>query len=132
MDLTFDSLFNRQMGFEGCVLESMEEGEVKMRTRVSESACNLYGFAHGGFLFTLCDTLAGLVGYTLGSLVVTQQASISYLKRAEKDEELFLEGKVIHNGRSSKVVETSIRNAEDVLLCRATFQLFPVAAVPKE
>ena len=123
--MSFEELFNFTMQFSDCELLSLEEGHIFLKTIVNKSDANPYDMAHGGYLYTLCDNTAGVLGYSVGYYVVTQQASISYIASAKVDETLKIEGKLLHNGRSSKVAEVTITNESERLICKGTFTLFP-------
>ena len=124
--MTFEELFAKRMSFASCRLISMEKGKVLFEAAVEESDTNPYGIAHGGYLYTLCDTAAGLLGYTLGSYVVTQQADIRFIAPAKEKEKLFIESRVLHDGRSSKVAEVTVSGEKGKLFCKASFTLFPL------
>ena len=47
--------------FENFQEELFETGHVIVTTEVVEKSLNYFGNAHGGYLFTLCDQVAGLV-----------------------------------------------------------------------
>ena len=47
--------------FENFQEELFETGHVIVTTKVVEKSLNYFGNAHGGYLFTLCDQVAGLV-----------------------------------------------------------------------
>ena len=124
----FDSLFNKTVEFRNCELIAYEKGNVTVRTVVNETDTNPYGIAHGGYLYTLCDSLAGLVGYSLGNCVVSLQGNINYIRQAKVGDELLLIGKTVHDGKSTKVVETQIL-CEDKVICKCSFTLFNVGKV---
>ena len=130
--MTFDELFNRTVVFKDCELLKCEKGEVSIRVSVNESNTNPYGMAHGGFLYTLCDNLAGLIGYTLGYYTVTLQAGINYLKGADLNDVLTVEGKTLHCGKSTDVTEVNIYNESGTHLVRAEFTMFNISEVPEE
>ena len=126
--IEFDSLFNKTVVFAGCELIEYEKGNVTVKTSVNETDANPYKTAHGGYLYTLCDNLAGLVAYSLGNYVVTLNSNISYLQRASVSDELILNGKIVHDGRSTKVVEVEVF-CRDRLICKSTFTLFVIGKV---
>ena len=128
----FEELFNRTVEYRDCVLQEYEKGHVVVKTVVNETDTNPYGMAHGGYLYTLCDNLAGILGYSLGSYTVSQQVSISYIASAKNGDELTLTGTCLHDGRSSKVCEVIVRGPEERLICKATFTLFPLKKVEEE
>ena len=124
--MTFSDVMDMKLVFEGAKLLSCKEGEVVYRIRVNESDVNPYGFAHGGYLFTLCDNMAGMIGYTLGYYSVTLQANINYLKSALLDDLLEVKGKAIHFGKTTDVVEVEINNQNKELLAKAQITLYNV------
>lgn len=123
-DITFDELFNHAIEFSNCELISADKQKVAIKTIVNESDVNPYGFAHGGYLFTLCDTICGALGYFLGYYVVTQQANINYIKSARINDELFVTAETIHSGSSSDVCDVKIANQNGELIAKAQFTLF--------
>lgn len=123
-DFTFDDLFNHVMEFSNCELISADKQTVRIRTVVNESDANPYGYAHGGYLFTLCDTICGLLGYCLGYYVVTQQANINYIKSAKVNDELFVTAQTLHSGATSDVCDVKITNQNSELIAKAQFTLF--------
>ena len=52
--------------FENFQEELFETGHVIVTTEVVEKSLNYFGNAHGGYLFTLCDQVAGLVALSTG------------------------------------------------------------------
>ena len=66
--------------FENFQEELFETGHVIVTTKVVEKSLNYFGNAHGGYLFTLCDQVAGLVAISTGDYAVTLQSNINYLK----------------------------------------------------
>lgn len=132
MGMTFDELFNMTFEFRDCRLETFEKGLVEVKTVVNSSNTNPYGFAHGGYLFTLCDNVAGLLGYSLGWYVMSQQSSISFTSSVKEKEELLIRAECVHDGRSSKVCEVSIYNEKGKTVVKGLFTLFPVKKVEDE
>ncbi len=126
MEEVFASLFDREMSFRSARLLSYEKGKILIEAKVTEENANPYGFAHGGYLYTLCDSAAGLLGYSLGDYIVTQQASISYISSAAMNEILRVEGNCIHSGRTTKVAEITVNGQDGRLVCKSTFTLFSI------
>ena len=71
-DFHFDAI----SAFENYEIEKMRDGHVVVTTKVVDSSLNYYSNAHGGYLFTLCDQISGLVVISLGLDGVTLQSSI--------------------------------------------------------
>ncbi len=110
--------------FENYKKVCFEEGHVVFTTEVVESSLNYHDTAHGGYLFALSDHLAGAVGVSTGYDVVTQQASINYLKPGLIGDTLTIDGKCLHNGKMTKVIEVVISNQKEQVLSKATFTMF--------
>ena len=126
-----DTFFEKKMSFEDSEFEVFEEGRVVVKTIVHDSDCNPYGFAHGGYLFALCDEVAGLVGYSNGFYAVSQQASFSFLRSVSNKEEIYVEGTSLHAGKSTQVIEVVVKNNEGKLFCKGMFTLFNLTVVSK-
>ena len=100
-DFHFDAI----AAFENYEIEKMRDGHVVVTTKVVESSLNYYGNAHGGYLFTLCDQVSGLVVVSQGVDGVTLQSSINYLKAGRLGDVLTIHGECVHSGRTTRVVD---------------------------
>ncbi|HEL2072052.1 TPA: PaaI family thioesterase [Streptococcus suis] len=107
----------------------LNEKEVLMTTKVTEKSLNPYGMAHGGFLFTLADSVAGLTTVASGSYSVTLQSNIHYIKAAKLGDTLSVIGSCTHDGSRTKVVEVKIENQDKQLLASASFTMFVTGKV---
>ncbi|ABP90019.1 TPA: PaaI family thioesterase [Streptococcus suis] len=107
----------------------LNEKEVLMTTKVTEKSLNPYGMAHGGFLFTLADSVAGLTTVASGSYSVTLQSNIHYMKAAKLGDTLSVIGSCTHDGSRTKVVEVKIENQDKQLLASASFTMFVTGKV---
>mgnify|MGYP000877557158 FL=1 len=119
-DFHFDAI----SAFENYEIKEMKDGHVEVTTKVVDSSLNYYGNAHGGYLFTLCDQISGLVLISLGLDVVTLQSSINYLKAGKRDDVLTIKGECVHQGRTTCVVDVVITNQDGKNICKATFTMF--------
>ncbi|MGT2950722.1 thioesterase [Streptococcus cuniculi] len=110
--------------FENFEMVSSEKGHVVVTTEVVEKSLNYYGFAHGGYLFTLCDQISGLVAISTGFDAVTLQSSINYLKSGKLGDRLVIDGRCVHDGRTTKVVDVTVTNQKQEEIVKATFTMF--------
>lgn len=110
--------------FENFEMLSSEKGHVVVMTEVVDKSLNYYGFAHGGYLFTLCDQISGLVALSTGYDAVTLQSSINYLKSGKLGDTLVIDGRCVHDGRTTKVVDVTVINQEQEEIVTATFTMF--------
>ena len=93
-DFHFDAI----AAFENYEIEKMRDGHVVVTTKVVDSSLNYYGNAHGGYLFTLCDQVSGLVVVSQGVDGVTLQSSINYLKAGRLGDVLTIHGECVLSG----------------------------------
>ena len=110
--------------FENYRIIMMEPGHSLFETEVTDHALNIYGHPHGGYLYTLCDTSAGMAALSTGVNAVTLQADMSYIRSAAKGDTLRVEGIAIHDGRTTKVIESSVYDPQGRLVCKGTFTMY--------
>lgn len=130
--MTFEEYFSMNMEFKDVELIEDHPDLIRIKTTVHDSDTNPYGYGHGGYLYTLCDMLCGLLGYRLGYYVLTQQASINYIRPAKAHEELFISAKALHSGKTSDVCDVSITDKDDRLIAKAQFTLFNTGRIEIE
>ena len=107
--------------------KSLSKGNCSYEVTVEERHLNGGGIAHGGFLFTLADNAAGLTAaYSERGLrdLVTQTATVHYIRAAQLGEHIVAEGKLVHGGRSTALVNVEVRNDAGKLLLQGEFSMF--------
>jgi 1,4-dihydroxy-2-naphthoyl-CoA hydrolase len=116
-------------------ITSLTEGEVTLTMPVAkEIHTNVYGFVHGGTLFTLVDSAMGVACLTTGNLVVTSDISIRFITNSKKGNQLTAVGKVIHRGKDTIIAEAEIRDKKQRLLVKTQGSYFirgPIAPTAK-
>lgn len=110
--------------FENHNLELFEPGHVLVTSEVVASSLNYYGNAHGGYLFTMCDQIAGLTAISTGYDAVTMQSNINYMKAARLGDVLYVDGVSVHAGRTTKVIEVTITNQRQEAVAKGIFTMF--------
>lgn len=107
----------------------INEHDVLLTTTVGEKSVNPYGIVHGGYLFTLADSVAGLTTVALGSYSVTLQSNINYMAAARVGDRLEVTGSCSHNGSRTKVVDVIIHNQDQKTIAKASFTMFVTGPV---
>lgn len=108
----------------GLSIEKIDGGLGHVSVSVDERLMHPYMMVHGGVLFTLADTAMSMALMSLippGTPFSTIEAKINYL-RPVKEGKLIAEAMVVHQGRSTAVLEASIYNeinGERTLAARA-------------
>jgi len=108
----------------GARVEKIDGGLGRVSVSVDERLMHPYMIVHGGVIFTLADTAMSMALMSLippGTPFGTIEAKINYL-RPVKEGELIAEATVVHQGRSTAVLEASIYNeinGERTMIARA-------------
>lgn len=110
-------------GLEKAELLEIEPGHARIKIEIGKKALNLYGNLHGGFIFSLCDTVAGMATYAYGVSNVTLQGNINFIK-AFQTGTLYVEGNAIHKGRQTTVIQANVTSEEGRTIASATFTMF--------
>lgn len=112
-------------GLEHAVLIDARPGYAKFSIVIMPEAMNVYGIVHGGFLFTLCDTAAGMATYAYEVENTTQQASIHFIKGLTIETgKIYVECRSVHKGRSTVVNQVEITTESGMLAAVATITMF--------
>lgn len=97
---------------------------VTFEIKVKENTVNLRHYAHGGFLFTLCDIAGGCIVYSNKLDCVTLNGSINYLHGAKPGDTLTVKGEAVHWGRTTKVIDVDITNQDGQAVAHATTTMY--------
>ena len=101
----------------------VEEHYCEMEAVISDSSKNPFGIAHGGFIFGLADTAAGVAAMTDERMAVTVNSSIDYLKPGKSDK-LIAKASVVKAGKAISVVDVLIYDSSLELISKATVTYF--------
>ncbi len=110
-------------GQENLKILEIKPGHARLSIEVPEEALNLYGNAHGGFLFSLCDIAAGMSTYAYEITNVTQCAGINFV-RGVNSGTIYVESNIVHKGRHTAVCRVDITDEDGELLVTGNFTMF--------
>ena len=125
MALTLDQA-NESMPFAkdiGVVFTRVDPDVVEAHLDWAPELCTVGEAMHGGALMTLADAagaMAAFVNLPEGAFGTTTVTSASNFVRAVRDGRANAVSKVLHKGRSTIVVETSITNGEGRTVAKVT------------
>ena len=120
---------SRAVGFNGhCGIrvEQAPDGASRVSCRIEAHHLNPNMTAHGGIIFTVMDTAAGVAALTVSGLsrtVVTQCADVHFL-RPVRPGPLYAEGKVVKSGRQTALVTVEVLDEDGVLHAYGSFEIF--------
>ena len=115
-------------GFEEAEILEIEPGHARIKIPVGQEALNLYGNIHGGFLYTLCDTVAGMSTYACEVSNVSLQGNINFIRPFQTGI-LYVEGNAIHKGRQTFVIQVSVTSENGKTIAAASFTMFVTGAL---
>ena len=100
-------------------LIEVKDNYCKLEGIMTKTSLNPYNMAHGGYIFGLADTAAGIASRTNGRIALTLGANINYLKKAT-GQKLIAEAQVLKAGRTISTYEVSIYNENQILVAKST------------
>lgn len=112
--------FNRHNGIRFTVVE---EGYCECEVDMTANSLNPQGVAHGSLLFALCDCVTGIATASTGRGMLTQSASIHFL-RTGKGGTLTAKSKLIRNGRRTALCLGEVFDEDGTLLVTSQFEVF--------
>ncbi len=98
------------------------KGEMLMEPRYG----NQMGTPHGGTLYALADTVAGMAAASCGLIGPTLSGNMYFLRPLADSKKLICEGRVIKNGKRIRVVEAYVYGDNGVEAARCTFEYMDV------
>jgi uncharacterized protein (TIGR00369 family) len=107
----------------GAELVEASADEVRLRLGWSAERCTAGGLLHGGALMALADSAGGLSAYLNLPEGATSTATIeskTNFFRAVRDGHVEAVARPLHRGRTTIVVDTELRDADDRLVARTT------------
>lgn len=96
----------------------VEENYCELLGTITETSTNHFGAAHGGYIFGLADTAAGIAAMTDGRTAVTISSNIEYLKAA-KTKTLKAIATCTKSGKTISFFEVNIYDEEEKLIAKA-------------
>lgn len=111
--------FTRHNGIE---VLSIEKGLCKCGTVVTEQVQNPHNTAHGGLLFAMCDTAAGVAASSLGRSVVSRSADFHFLRPATGT--VTAVGRVVSAGAHMAYCTAEVYDEAGQTLAAGSFEMF--------
>ena len=107
----------------GIKLTRLADDFAECKIELTPESMNAQGIAHGGTVFSACDVAAGYAATYIDRRLVTQGASINFL-RPVIGEYLIARAQPIKVGKTVSLVESRAYDDQDRLVAVATFTLF--------
>lgn len=106
-------------------LVGAEEGSLTVEHLIRDEFCNPGGILHGGTASAMMDDVMGMTVFSLGldAFYSSINLSVDFLWSAKPGEILTVKSSIIRQGRKIVNAACEIRNAENVLIAKATSNL---------
>lgn len=109
----------------GIRIVSVDEEKSVLKAEITDTARNVWGSIHGGFLYAMADTAAGaLMRLKHGRRNVTLDGSISYLRPTANVTELTAVGREVKVGGHVAFLEVDLTDETGVLVARAQMNMY--------
>ena len=115
------------MRLNGIEVTRLAPGFCEARAPMGPDKTNPHGMAHGGFLFTLCDSVAGIAAST-GRNVVGRSADIHYIHPGD-GKYLTARATVVHEGLHMALATVELYNDREQLIVTAQVEMFFIGKV---
>lgn len=112
-------------------LESADDSCVVMRLEIHETSKNPLGIVHGGAMYTMADSAAGLAAHADGRLHVTQSSNLSFLGN-QAEGSIWAKSHVRHRGKTTSLITVDILGENGRLLATGDFTFFCIGERPAE
>ena len=101
----------------------VEENYCELEGILTETSLNPFGIAHGGYIFGLADTAAGIAAMTNGKKAVTINSTIDYLNPG-KGEYLKAIAKCLKSGKNIANFEVFIYDEKETLIAKSNINYY--------
>lgn len=109
----------------GIRIVSVDEEKSVLEADVSEKSCNIWGIVHGGLLYTIADTAAGvLVRSKYERKNVTLDGSISYLRSTAGAKKVIATAHEVRAGHRVCFLEVDVTTETGVQVARAQINMY--------
>ncbi len=100
-------------------LVELDKDHIVVEGKITETSMNPYEMCHGGYIFGLCDTAAGVLTILDGRKALTTNSTINYLNPCKGDK-IICRCEAIKVGKSTGVYEAKVYNEDNKLCAVAT------------
>ncbi len=111
------------MHYNGIEVTDLAPGYCEARAAMGPEKRNPHGMAHGGFLFTLCDSVGGIAATTTGGNVVGRTGDIHFL-RPGQGAYFTARGRVTQAGRHMALCRVDVFDETEMLVATADVEMF--------
>ena len=104
-------------------IKELNDSKCILEYDIKNDGLNPMGIVHGGILFGLSDTAAGILSSMDGRTPLTTNASINYLNPAVSGK-IFAEAVILKRGKNIGYFEVKIKNEDDKIISTSYINFF--------
>lgn len=109
----------------GIRIVSVDEEKSVLEVDVTKQSCNIWGGVHGGLIYAMADTAAGvLIRAKYGRKNVTLDGSMQYLRSTAGAKRLTATAREVRSGRHICFLEVDVTSETGVHVARAQINMF--------
>ena len=109
----------------GIIIDEVSYGKAKLRLPISaEIHANLTGHVHGGALYTLANTAAGVAAMSTGRFIVTQSMTVNFSRNIVPGDTATCYCQATHVGRRVVNLTAEIYDGQGRLMVNAVVTMF--------
>ena len=101
----------------------VEENYCELEGIITDTSTNHLGTVHGGYIFGLADSAAGIAAMTDGRIAVTLSANINYIKAANTSK-LKAIAKCIKNSKKISFFEIDVYDEEENIIAQSNINYY--------
>lgn len=120
-ELIESNAFARYIGME---LTRVEQGYAEGRIRMEKRHTNVYEGMHGGCVYALADTIAGIAAATCGRYVTTLSGGMNYMLPIKDTEYVICKARTIRQGGRIAVLDVAVENEKGEILSNGSFNYY--------
>lgn len=106
----------------GLKIVQLEDDFCAVEGKLIPEALNPWGNAHGGYMYSACDVVSGVLA-SKGGRCVTQSGTMYYLRPCAGGL-MRAEGRIVKEGRTVTLVETNVYDENGTHCARGEFQIY--------
>ena len=121
-----NNVINNDKGFiksNNFKINKLGKDDCTLEYEIKKDGLNPYGIVHGGVLFGLADTAAGLLAAMNEKTVVTMNSSFNFINPT-KEGKLFAISRIIKDGKTVGFYEVKIVDENDKIIANALINMY--------
>ena len=127
-DNYMENIRNESNGFiqhDGIRIVSVDPEKSVLEAEVTDNSRNVWGNVHGGFLYTMADTAAGVLArISFDRRNVTLSGSINYLRSTQNSRRITAVCRAVKSGGHVGFFEVDITDDTGALIARAQMNMY--------